>query len=118
MPAEDPVRKSEGGAQEGPAPTPDQLQADVNQLREQVKNLVRTEAQLHRTQNDLDHQLKIFGKLHELGLKMNSTFDLKEIGGAVVNFILYELGYERSVVLLDQAKSGFLTVFAHDGFYG
>ena len=119
MPAESSDKKADerNGVEAGPAPSLSEAIAENKRLGEQVKQLVRTEARLHRTQNDLDHQLQVFGKLHELGLKINGTFVLNEIASHVVNFILYELGYEKSVLLLDLTKTGFLTVYLHDGFY-
>ncbi len=120
MPSESGDKKTDerNGVEAGSARSLPEAIAENERLGEQVKQLVRTEARLHRTQNDLDHQLQVFGKLHELGLKINSTFVLKEIASHVVNFILYELGYEKSVLLLDLTKTGFLTVYLHDGFYG
>ena len=100
------------GGEAGENPT-----LELERLRDQVKTLVRTEAKLHRIQNDLDHQLNIFRKLHALGLRIGGTFDLKEILSEVATFVLYELGYERCVVLLDHPQRGAFRVKAHDGYY-
>ena len=95
------------------------LETEVANLREQVKSLVRIESKLHRAQIDLDFQLKIFRGLHELGLRINIGFDLDRILRAVIEFAVYELGYERCMVLLDHPRSGRdLRVHAHDGYFG
>jgi signal transduction histidine kinase len=95
-----------------------ELEDEVSALKTQVKELIRTEAQLHRTQNDLDHQLKVFGKLHELGVEIGAVFDIDKIAESIVNFTLYELGYERAIVLLENPETGSFRLAAKDGYFG
>src|SRR5262249_55919469 len=87
-----------------PVPSPPEgsspLEAENARLREQVKALVRTESRLNVTRQQLDKQMQLFRGLYELGQRNNAELDLRAILEDIVRFTLYELSYERAVVLL------------------
>jgi signal transduction histidine kinase/serine phosphatase RsbU (regulator of sigma subunit) len=94
-----------------------ELHAEIGRLQTQVKTLVRTEGKLYRVQERLDLQIKIVTRLYELGLRINGTFDLEEILGQIPKFVLYELGYQRALVLLAERPGEPLRARASDGYY-
>lgn len=95
-----------------------ELEAENDGLRGQVKTLVRTESKLYKVQEQLDQQIKIFRKLYDLGQRISVKFDLEEILPEFPTFAIYELGYQRCLVLLDDRHVGAQTVRASDGYYG
>jgi signal transduction histidine kinase len=86
-------------------------------LAEQVRRLLRTEYDLGTIQRQLDTQIRLYRQLYEVGKKFNATFDLAEILRIATGFILYELNFERCLVLLHSAEAKGFCVQALDGYY-
>jgi signal transduction histidine kinase/CheY-like chemotaxis protein/HPt (histidine-containing phosphotransfer) domain-containing protein len=78
----------------------EKLQGENRLLSEQVKRLLRTEYDLSKIQGQLDTQIRLYRQLYEIGKKFNATFNLAEILHIAIEFVLYELGFERCLVLL------------------
>jgi signal transduction histidine kinase len=87
------------------------------QLREQVKQLVITEHKLYDSRTQLDSQLHTYRKLYELGKSLTQTFDLTASLTLTTEFVLYELGFERCLILLFNAAHNAFEVKALDGYY-
>ncbi len=97
------------------------LTADNERLAKEVKRLVRTEVELFESHRLLDQQLRVYEHLHQVGKKLNATFDRAEILSLAVRFSVYELGFQRAVVLGRQESVGEPTRFspiASEGYYG
>lgn len=92
------------------------LTQENERLREQVRHQVRTEQTLLATQKLADEQMHIYQRLHEIGQSLNKTLDLNEIFQLAVKFVLYELNFERCLLLLRQADSSYAVV-ASEGYY-
>jgi signal transduction histidine kinase/DNA-binding response OmpR family regulator/HPt (histidine-containing phosphotransfer) domain-containing protein len=86
-------------------------------LAEQVRGLLRTEYDLSTIQRQLDTQIRLYRQLYEVGKKFNATFDLAEILHIATEFVLYELNFERCLVLLHSAEAKGFCVQALDGYY-
>ena len=87
------------------------------QLTNRVKQLVITEHQLYDWRARLDSQVHTYRQLYELGKSLNQTFDLSASLTLANEFIVYELGFERSLLLmLNPAKAAF-EVKALEGYY-
>jgi signal transduction histidine kinase/DNA-binding response OmpR family regulator len=104
-----------------------QLQYENQQLSDQVKRLVRTENELCAIQEKLDKQIKTYRRLYEIGQQFNATFELSEIVALMMQFVIYELSFERCLVLLQptevaqvetlKAEVPQFQVYALDGYY-
>jgi hypothetical protein len=77
-----------------------ELQKENQQLTEQVRRLVSAENELYRIQSKLDLKLRLYRQLYEVSKQFNATFDLDEVLQIVIQFVLYELNFERCLVLL------------------
>lgn len=87
------------------------------QLTNRVKQLVITEHQLYDWRARLDRQVCTYRKLYELGKSLNQTFDLSAALALANEFAVYELGFERSLLLmLNPAQTAF-EVKALEGYY-
>ncbi len=93
------------------------LQLENQRLSEQVKRLVRTESDLYEFQQKLDEQLRIYSRLYESGKQLNTMFDREAILQTVVQFALYELNFERCVILIRLEGSDRFQAQAWDGYF-
>jgi serine phosphatase RsbU (regulator of sigma subunit) len=93
------------------------LHDENRRLSEQIKRLVKTEHELYQFQEQLDEQVRIYHHLYEIGKKLNATLDLGEILQIATQFPLYQLNFERCVVLLYHPEENTFCVEAHDGYY-
>ena len=93
------------------------LRAENMVLSGRVKQLVLTEHNLYVSRHQLDSQVQMYRKLYELGKSLNQTFDIAEVLSLINSFVLYELEFERCLILLfDPAENRFVTQ-SFDGFY-
>jgi serine phosphatase RsbU (regulator of sigma subunit) len=93
------------------------LEDENRRLSDQIKRLVRTEHELYQFQGQLDDQIRIYRHLYEVGKELNATLDLGELLQIAAQFVLYQLGFERCVVLLYDLGTNSFYVKAHDGYY-
>jgi len=80
----------------------EKLQKENLHLAEQVKRLSRTEIKLYEIQERVDH---------------HTAYELAEILRISIQFVLYELNFERCLVLLRSAEDKAFRVEAMDGYY-
>ncbi|MGB3297102.1 MAG: ATP-binding protein [Phormidesmis sp.] len=102
----------------------DQLRADLaaikeknQQLTDRVKQLVIIEHQLYDWRARLDRQVHTYRKLYELGKSLNQTFDLVASLKLANEFVVYELGFERSLLLMLHPAQAAFAVKALEGYY-
>lgn len=95
----------------------EKLQNANQALSEQVQRLLKTEHELYQTQEQLDTQIRLYRQLYEVGKKFNATFDLAKVLHAAIEFVLYELNFERCLVFLLAAEAKDFCVQALDGYY-
>ncbi|MCP3944854.1 MAG: response regulator [Desulfobacteraceae bacterium] len=93
------------------------LEDNNHDLSEQVKRLVKTETELHKYQQVVDTQMKIYKKLYEYGIKFNSSFDINEICKEVIKFAIYECYFECCIIFLFDSKKKQFFHKISDGFY-
>ena len=94
-----------------------ELQKENQQLTEQVRRLVAAENELYRIQSKLDLKLRLYRQLYEVSNQFNATFDLDEVLQIVIQFVLYELNFERCLLLLPTLEGKAFQVQALDGYY-
>jgi len=102
----------------------EEMQATISSLREQnkqlseeVKQLVIAENKLYTFQSKLDYQVGLYRKLYELGKSFNQTFELSQILTLTTQFVIYELGYERCLILLFNPTTNCFEIQSFDGYY-
>jgi hypothetical protein len=95
----------------------EELQNTNQRLSEQVRRLVRTEYDLSEMQRQLDTQIHLYRQLYEVGKKFNATFDLAEVLQLALEFVLYELNFERCLVFLRSVEAKDYRVQALDGYF-
>ncbi len=82
-----------------------------------MKQLVITEHQLYDWRARLDSQVHTYRKLYELGKSLNQTFDLSASLTLANEFVVYELGFERSLLLLLNPAQTAFEVKGLEGYY-
>src|SRR3979490_1054446 len=95
----------------------DRLRVENRRLSDEVKRLVTTERQLYEVQEHLDGQMSAYRQLYEIGKKFNATVDLTTILQLAAQFVLYELNFERCLVLMRQPGATSFSVETMDGYY-
>ncbi|HTL89379.1 MAG TPA: ATP-binding protein [Leptolyngbya sp.] len=93
-----------------------QLQAENQQLSEQVKRLVRAERRTIESQEKLDAQIAIYRQLNEISRQFSKTFSIAEILQHTIQFIIYQHNFERCLVLRNTLDQQF-QLDQYDGYY-
>lgn len=92
------------------------LQMENETLAQQVKRLIKTEGKLYAYQEELDAQLKEYKDLYELNRKLNATFDIGKIFEYVIEYVIYNLEYERVLFFQQFENKGLYAVCAIGGY--
>ncbi|MBT3259730.1 MAG: response regulator [Deltaproteobacteria bacterium] len=93
------------------------LQKENRQLSGQVKRLSKTEVELYGIQGQLDSQMLFYQQLYEVGKQLTTTTELSEILQITLQFVLYELNFERCLILMHDTNEKAFRVQAIDGYY-
>ncbi len=92
----------------------EELRKACEALNEQVKELVRTERLLHRTQAELDREIKNLRMLNKISEFINSTFVMDEILNFVTKTIVRDMEFEKALIFLREGDE--LVAKAWDGY--
>src|SRR3977135_851395 len=95
----------------------DRLRVENQRLSDEVKRLVTTESQLYEVQEHLDGPMTADRHLYALGKKFTTPVDLTTILQLAAEFVLYELNFERCLLLLKQSGSNVFSIETMDGYY-
>ncbi len=93
------------------------LQKENRLLSAQVKRLSKTEVELYGIQGQLDAQMQFYHRLYEVGKAFTTTTELSEILQITLQFVLYDLNFERCLILMHEAKGKMFHATAMDGYY-
>jgi len=93
------------------------LQKENRQLSGQVKRLSKTEVELYGIQGQLDAQMQFYQQLYEVGKQFTATTELSEIFQITLQFVLYELNFERCLIFMHDTQEKAFRVQAMDGYY-
>ncbi len=74
------------------------LRAAYEQLDQQAKLIIRTDLELHRTQEELDRKLTSLFALHELGQQLVVSLHPAEIYGKLNARLITSLGFSRGLI--------------------
>jgi hypothetical protein len=94
-----------------------QAQGEIERLSAQVKRLTNTESELYAFQEALDRQYRIYRRLYEFGQRMVGTLDLGAMQRDAVEFCLYELNFERCLILTLGEDGAVFRPQTWDGYY-
>lgn len=92
------------------------LQDIINQLDAQAKIIIKTDLALNKVQEDLDRKITGLYTLHELGKKVNSTFNVENLFGLINQPFVFKLGFSKLLVMLKDGASGILTTKSSMGY--
>ena len=97
----------------------DALRSENQNLRNQVRLLMAAESKLYVLQENLTNQRQVYAKLAEMGRQLNTLLSVDEMCKILVNFVVYELNFERCVIFLegDSSSAEGLRVKTHEGYY-
>src|SRR3954471_12158455 len=95
----------------------DRLRVENQRLSDEVKRLVTTESRLYEVQEHLDGQMSAYRQLYELGKKFNTTIDLATILKLACAFGLYELNFERCLILFKRSGANVFSIETMEGYY-
>ena len=85
------------------------LQDIINQLDSQAKIIIKTDMALNKVQEELDRKITGLYTLHELGKKVNSTFNIENLFGLINQPFVFKLGFSKLLVMLKDGSSDMLT---------
>ncbi|MCM8813100.1 MAG: ATP-binding protein [Candidatus Omnitrophica bacterium] len=94
----------------------DKLRSAYSELDEQAKIIIRTDLELNKTQEKLDKKLTDLYTLHELGKIINSTLDIEHLFAQITEPLILKLGFEKTMVFLNEAGQNAPTCKAVIGF--
>jgi signal transduction histidine kinase len=91
------------------------LQAENQQLIAQVQQLVRVERSMIEFQDQLDVQVRRYRQLNVIAQRLRQTFELSEILAIALEFMLYDLNFERGAIF-ERGSSGEFQLIQADGY--
>lgn len=92
------------------------LQDAINQLDIQAKIIIKTDMALNKAQEDLDRKITGLYTLHELGKKVNSTFNIENLFSLINQPFVFKLGFSKSLVMLKDEHSELLVTKSSIGY--
>ena len=82
------------------------LESRLNQLDEQAKIIIKTDLTLNKVQEELDRKITGLYTLHELGKKINSTFNVEDLFTLITQPLVSKLGFSKALIMFKDAPSG------------
>jgi signal transduction histidine kinase len=84
------------------------IEQERQQLAQQVMRLVKVERTMIEFQEKLDLQVNFYRQLNEIAKRLKTTFEPREILAIAIEFMLYDLNFERCLILRrDSGASAF-----------
>ncbi|MBU1006620.1 MAG: GAF domain-containing protein [Candidatus Omnitrophica bacterium] len=82
------------------------LQDTINQLDEQARMIIKTDLALNKVQEELDKKITGLYTLHQLGEKINSTFNVDDLFGLLKPPLVSKLGFTKALIMIKDNKTG------------
>lgn len=82
------------------------LEDIIKQLDEQAKMIIKTDLALNKVQEELDKKITGLYTLHELGKKINTTFNIDELFNLINKPLVSKLGFSKALIMLRDEISG------------
>lgn len=95
----------------------EELSSSNARLEDRVQKLIQTESSLYSVQEDLDHQMKVFRNLFELGQDFLTTKSSDDAFEKAVQNLNEKLGYDRCGIFYLDPESQTYSLKKHAGFW-
>jgi len=95
----------------------EKLKKENSRLKNEVKNLLITEHSLYEVQSKLDKQLNHYQKIYQVIKSLNSSLTFSDIFDKILDFVIYELGFEKCIIFMYSVENKTYKVKAADGYY-
>jgi len=92
------------------------LQDIIKQLDEQAKMIIKTDLALNKVQEELDKKITGLYTLHELGKKINTTFNIEDLFSLINKPLVAKLGFSKALIMLKDESSGNIVVKTSIGY--
>ena len=92
------------------------LENIIKRLDEQAKIIIKTDLALNKVQEELDKKITGLYTLHELGKKINSTFNIEDLFTLLNQPLVSKLGFSKALIMLKDEKSGTALVKTSIGY--
>lgn len=92
------------------------LQDIIDQLDEQAKIIIKTDLALNKVQEELDKKITGLYTLHELGKKINASFNIEDLFSLINKPLVAKLGFSNALVMLKDTPTGNLSIKASVGY--
>jgi len=92
------------------------LQDIINQLDEQARMIIKTDLALNKVQEELDKKITGLYTLHQLGKKINSTFNVEDLFALIKPPFVSKLGFERTLIMIRDKNSKSLITKTYIGY--
>jgi signal transduction histidine kinase len=96
------------------------IEQERQQLAQQVMRLVKVERSMIDFQEKLDLQVNFYRQLNEIAKRLKTTFEPKEILEIAMEFMMYDLNFERCLILsrdgLPKSDSAVFQALLWDGY--
>ena len=96
----------------------EELRQENYRMRAQIKTMIRTQAELLASQEELDAQRSHYQRLAEIGQRDQSRMVSEEVISGVADLAVVELGYQRCMIFLPKRNVGDCWTFGCVGFEG
>ena len=92
------------------------LQDIIRQLDEQAKIIIKTDLALNKVQEELDKKITGLYTLHELGKKINSTFNIDDLFMLINQPLVSKLGFSKALIAIKDEPSAKITIKTSMGY--
>lgn len=92
------------------------LEDIIKQLDEQAKIIIKTDLALNKVQEELDKKITGLYTLHELGKKINSTFNIADLFELINQPLVFKLGFSNGIIVLKDAYSDKISIKTAIGY--
>lgn len=93
------------------------LEDIIKQLDEQAKIIIKTDLALNKVQEELDKKITGLYTLHELGKKINATFNIEDLFGLINKPLVSKLGFSKALIMLRDETSGIIVTKTSIGYH-
>lgn len=88
----------------------------IRQLDEQAKLIIKTDLALNKVQEELDKKITGLYTLHELGKKINTTFNIEDLFALINKPLVSKLGFSKALIVIKNEASGSTSIKTFVGY--
>ncbi len=92
------------------------LELNVKELDGQAKMIIKTDLAVSKMHEELDKKITGLYTLHELGKKINATFNVDDLFVLINHVLVSKLGFSRAVIVFKDTSSGKVAIKTSIGY--